>query len=150
MSLVTLVVDTSCDTKGFSSLSSNAGFSYFCYSPRGSKTGGGKLKSLVKNSLEASAMSVVNALHIAIQYGLVLSGDTILLKLRARETRMLLDARIVSADRSQIIKDVYYSYKKLRNSYNLRVLFKHLTKEDACFVKARTVSRYYRLHGKSL
>lgn len=141
MALITLIVDASCDSKG------NAGFSYACYSFRGNAIGGAKLKSYVNNSYEAGSMAVVNALHKNLKQGLIVYGDTILVKTCSMDTRVMLSAKNPPTDKSKIIYEVYNAYKKLQQSFGLKVLFKRITSKDKCYGKARSDSRYYRLYG---
>lgn len=141
MALITLIVDASCDSKG------NSGFSYACYSFRGTDIGGAKLKSYVKNSYEAGAMSVVNALHKNLKQGLISPGDTVLVKTCSMDARILLTAKQPPTDKSKAIYKVYNVYKQLEQSFRLKVLFKRINSKDKCYGKARSDSRYYRLYG---
>lgn len=74
--LVTLMTDAShCPDSGA------AGFGFWCASDRGKLAGGSAFRGAIKDSYEAEFKGVANSLKAAINAGLILNGDKVLIQL---------------------------------------------------------------------
>lgn len=116
---VTIIADAS-----YCSQTKAAGYGWWAASERGKRGGGGSIKVRVDGSSAAEMMALVNALHRAIEFAVVLGGDHILLQ---TDCMSAIDA--FEGKRTMLTKDertAKISLFKLKREHNITFSFRHV------------------------
>lgn len=99
------------------------GYGYWIASQRGKEAGGGVFKGTINDSYEAEFKAVANTLHTAIQKGLVLSGDRVIIQL---DNSGVIHCMSGSNNVRKDIEPVYNLITQLRDQLNLVLEFRHV------------------------
>jgi ribonuclease HI len=101
-----------------------AGYGYWAISERGSRGGGGPLAKPIDKSSAAEMAALVNALYVALEVGIALPGDHVLLQTDCMGAIQALESKrtgLSSDERSA--KGKFYELKK---SADVTVSFRHV------------------------
>lgn len=126
-----------------------AGFGFWCASDRGKLAGGNIIRGAVKDSYEAEFKGVANALKSAINAGLIVNGDRVLIQLD--NVGVIYCIQRKCKPRADIAKVLNYILNTAKQ-YNLKLECRHVkghsksienrfVANNHCDVRARTAMR---------
>ncbi|KVQ35718.1 hypothetical protein WK03_35205 [Burkholderia cepacia] len=116
--LVTIIADASWDPE-----TGAGGYGYWSVSQRGRRSGGGALKSVVRNNNVAEMMAVVNGVHMAFAYEIAMPGDSLLAQTDCQAAILAFEGkRLLSVDERMIVEGL----NRLIDAKQADIRFKHV------------------------